>query len=210
MSVIPRPGASPDTAEVRVLVYVAEAGSGTAVLDAQVTGGPIGHAVPLAFGQPLTYAAAPHYGGMLTGYDRTWEFSVVRGADHVRGAILLGPSYPSITLSRGGNGATIGWSPAHEANVTTSVCVWGAASGPPAQGEVNHQGWCDQVHDEGTVFLSPANQVQSSPAVPLPAPGTSYEIQLLEGLANVPLGLRGGTASFNLGVDANVTLRPCG
>src|SRR5580704_13753064 len=42
VSVIPRPGASPDTAEVRVLVYVAEASSGTAVLDAQVTGGPIG------------------------------------------------------------------------------------------------------------------------------------------------------------------------
>jgi hypothetical protein len=204
VTVLPRPGASPETAEVRVLVYVAEADSGIAVLDARVTGGPVGHAVPLALGQPLTYAARPHYGGMLTGYDRAWEFSVVRGADHVEGAVVFGPSYPSITLSPGAGGATIGWSPAHEGNVTTSVCVWGAASGPPAEGEDVHQGWCGQGHDEGMVFLSPANQVQSSPAVPLPTPGTSYEIQLLEGLANVPLGLQGGPASFNLGVKVDV------
>ena len=210
VAVMPSPGMTQETVDVRILVYVAESASGAPVLDAQVTGGPIGHTMPLAFGQPLIYSGAPHYGGWLTGYDRVWELSVVRGADYVKRAVLVGPSYPSITMSAGPGGAIVGWSPAAEANVTTSVCLWGAGSGAPGKGEDIHEGWCDQGQDEGFALLSSANQVPAPPTVPLPTPGESYWVQLLERLANVSVDAQGGSAEFDLGVDANITVAPCG
>jgi hypothetical protein len=196
---------APDAVDVRVLVVVTEADTGKFVADATVTGGPIGRPRVLALGEPPTYSTS-HYGAMLTGYERTWEFSVVRGTDYLKEIVLVGPSYPSIAFAMNATTATIGWSPANEGNVTTSLCVWGAAIGPPDMGTVIHMGWCDQGDDEGTAVLSPANLVQGGPTVPLPTPGTTYYGQLLEGLANLPIGLQGGTASFALAVDFDTTV----
>jgi hypothetical protein len=207
VSVVPRLGASADTSSVRVLVYVTEAATHAPVVDATVMGGPIGHVVPLEFNQPPTYGAAPHYGGFFTGYGPDWEFSVVRGGDYLKGVRLVGPSYPTIGLEGGWVTVRVLWSPAEEPNVTTSVCAWLAASGSPGLGQEIHQGWCAQGHDEGSVVLSEADAV-GSPGVPTVTLGTSYFIQLVEGLGQVPVGSQGGTASFDLVVDSEATIGP--
>src|SRR5215472_19148188 len=212
VSLVPSLGASVDTTDVLVVVYVREAATGAPVTDATVTGGPAGHAVALAFDQPSTYSTTPHYGALLTGYAPSWELSVERGADHLRGVVFVGPSYPAIGFRAGTSTVTITWAPAVEANVSTSVCAWGSAIGPPGEGQLIHQGWCADGHDEGVAVLSPANLVQSSTPVPLPVPGALYYVELVEGLGNLPIGSQGGTATFALVVDSDATVTPrrCG
>src|SRR5438105_4944991 len=77
--------------------------TGTPLVDAEVTGGPLGRPDALALWDS-PYMAEPLYGAEVAGYERAWEFSIVRGRDYLRHVVLVGPSYPSLTVSRENEG----------------------------------------------------------------------------------------------------------
>jgi hypothetical protein len=174
---------------VMVAVNVYDADTGAEVRDAHVRGGPVGRAVEL----PLhdgPYMAVPSYLATFVGYERAWEFSIVRGRDRLTHAALLGPSYPSVIVTRASaTTLAVRWSPAHEANVTTSVCAWGT----PSRADLEIEGGCAESegqNDEGSVVVTPPV---------LPKTWITFH-KHLDGLA---VGSRGGTASIRLYVRAD-------
>jgi hypothetical protein len=92
---------------------------------ARVMGGPVG--------APIEIPEDPTNPGFFRGsrdlfsaagdYTRVWEFSIERGPDHVRRAILVAPSYPSVQFSDDNDGLHVSWSPNHEAGVASGVLV---------------------------------------------------------------------------------------
>lgn len=144
------PGTAADEAEVWLSVTIFEWETDAAVTDAIVTGGPVGHPFTLEYD---VYSLATYYGS-TTGYEQAWEFSIVRGDDHLTGLVLLGPSFHAISVSKADDSATIAWFPAGEPGVRTVAC---ATSVPPAEPAEQ----CVDAHDEGTLVLAPVGSGDS-------------------------------------------------
>ena len=84
----------------------------------------------------------------MTGYQRTWALSVVRGADHLTGVVTVGPSFQSVVVSETSDVATIEWSPAHEPGISSEACATYALPAQPADR-------CHEGNDEGFVDVGP-------------------------------------------------------
>jgi hypothetical protein len=191
--------AAQDGVQVGILVRVADATTGAIVTDAEVEGGLLGRPFPFTFVPPTGYAPGNVYAATVTGYERMWEFSVVRGSDRLTGVVLLGPSYPSFTVSMGASSATIDWSPAREAEVTSSFCASEDSGGATALD------WCTGGDDEGSLILTAADAYGQ--AKTFPQPEARYLMNLvLE--SEVAVGSQGGTGTVS--VLALGERGPCG
>jgi len=70
----------------------------------------------------MTPYAPSIYTGVAIGYVREWEFSVERGADHVKGIVLVGPIAARRSRSTRAKPARLSTGPpAHEADVRATV-----------------------------------------------------------------------------------------
>jgi hypothetical protein len=198
---------SSDEAQVTIHVQVWDADSNEEVRDALVRGGPVDQMVSFsAWSHPDPYALWQGYSGAIVGYQPTWEFAITRGKDHLTGIVLAGPSYASVTFAPSPDGATIGWSPANESNVTTEVCAAALAPLPSTTGSLR---WCKQGGDEGEMFLESSNEYLGG-ADPFPLTGTNYLASVTLSIAGLPVGSRGGLASFQIFVASDVVARSCG
>jgi hypothetical protein len=169
------------------------------VADAEVEGGLVGRPFPLTFVPKTAYAEGNVYAATLTGYKRSWELSVVRGSDRLTGVVLLGPSYPSFIVSMGASTATVDWSPAGEAEVTSTFCA------SEASGSTTALDWCTGGDDEGSLVLTAADAYGQ--AMAFPQPGASYRMNLVL-QSEVAVGSQGGTGTVSVLVEG---LRgPCG
>jgi hypothetical protein len=194
--------------------------SGKPVLSAEVTGGPVGHPFALAEGPvtllgtvtgPGQYSFSGHgdatVPGEYAGYARTWVFSIAREGKVLWMAVLVGPSLPSVTFTPAAASATVAWSPAHEANVRTGVCVAEQVATKPYSPQQSPS-WCvglgpDLGQDEGSVVLADTDQTSGAPET-FPRSGAKYVVAV-GSIADQSFGMAGaGSVDVNVGVYASV------
>jgi hypothetical protein len=198
------PGAASASAEegsasAAVIVYVTEVATGQAVVDATVTGGPLGHPTPLALVLPGPYHNADFYTGHVAGYVPDWEFSVERGTDYLKGVVLRGPTYPSInsiTCSPAPDSVIVSWS-GQKPRTQVKAYVCAIPSGGVWE-------YCNSGNDLGSLVLTSADQVAKAPSTRFPVPCESYGVDVsLEADLSLSVGSQGGMAEFHVGSTAH-------
>jgi len=179
---------SEETMTVHLLVSVTDPDSSAQIVDARVTGGPMGHPSPLVLG--TTTANSPYLGGRpyvetVVGYHQAWEFSIVRGTDYLKGVAVVGPPYPSLTVVDSYRGWPATWSPGQR-DAAISVCAY---AGAPTVTEA----WCASgSNDQGSVFLTPKTS-------PFGGGWPTWFFLTEYAASGPPVGSRGGTWALRLG-----------
>jgi hypothetical protein len=169
---------------VLVSVTVRDPATGEPITDAVVTGGPIGRSVAMQL-QDGPYMSVPNYSASFIGYEREWEFSIVRGSDYLKGVKLVGPSSSVVKVTCVADEAVVAWSPANEAGVSSGVCAWGT----PSRSDLELESSCAE---------SEGRQDEGSATVTLPA--QPHVWVTLDRTVDLPVGAKGGRATFALHV----------
>jgi hypothetical protein len=176
-------GESKDEAWVDFWVTVHEWATGSAVTDAVVVAGPVGAPSTL----PYNVYSLSSYSESLKGYGRAWEVSVVRGADHLKGLILVGPSYQTVSVIASAGSATVNWSPSQETGVRSVACA-------RSQDSTTVYETCAEAHDEGSLVLASF--------APGGFPSSPYTVTLIRN-TKVPVGL-GGAGMVHVATSVDV------
>jgi hypothetical protein len=188
ISAVAQNGETRDTVQTEISVSVNDATTGTPVADADVGVDPVGRAASFLPALSLLSKVPGQYYGTIIGYAGAWQFSIVRGVDHVKGLVIVGPSYPTLSVTIASAGVSVGWSPALEAHVTNDACAF---VDPPLPNQVGQ--WCvntgDPGGDPGSIVLTTADANEST-TMPFPVRGQAYVFHLLR-MLDQPLGAKG-------------------
>jgi hypothetical protein len=176
-------GESKDEAWVDFWVTVHEWASGSAVTDAVVVAGPVGAPSML----PYNVYSLSSYSESAKGYAGTWEVSVVRGADHLKGLILVGPSYQTVSVIPSPGSATVNWSPSQETGVRSVACA-------RSEDSTTVYETCAEAQDEGSLVLASS--------APGGFPSSPYTVTLIRN-TKVPVGL-GGAGMVHVATSVQV------
>jgi hypothetical protein len=150
-------GTTADTAFVAFRLTVGDTTAGTPVVNATVTGGPVGASVPM-IADPSDPGA---YDAQRTGYSPAWEFAIARGGRRVWNAVVTGASFPTATYGidwyNNPPALRVNWSPADEPGIASAVTVMQTYPTPPPYQTPTHREI--DGHDEGTAgpFFLPPN-----------------------------------------------------